>query len=106
MRWALLLVMSALLGAQPSIDLVTGPAGSMTPGGFAIVEGSFFDRTARVDVGGYRAAVIDFLTFYCALPGCEVDLIIQLPPELKPGTPINVVVTMDGISAPPYPITI
>ena len=74
----------------------------LSPGGFAEVEGAFFDRAATVQVGGLPAAVLGYQEFFSG-DGGERGLQIQLPVELAPGA-TTLVITSGGVRSDPFPI--
>jgi uncharacterized protein (TIGR03437 family) len=71
------------------IDGVSSPGG-LAPGGFAEIDGAYFDGTAKVTVGGLDAAVYPYGEYPCA--GCEVVIFIQIPSGVALG-PTSLVLT-------------
>src|SRR5215471_12789603 len=94
MKCILFLLIPVALCGQAFIDDVSFPGG-LAPGGFAIIEGAFFDRNASVQINGRNAPVIDFEQYYCDRPGCEVGLIVQIPSDIPPGPATCVLVARE-----------
>ncbi len=104
MKCTLFLLIPVALCGQAFVDDVSFPGG-LAPGGFAIIEGAFFDRTASVQINGRNAPVIDFQQYYCDLPGCEVGLIVQIPSDIPPGPAIGFLVAGEH-NVVSFPITL
>jgi uncharacterized protein (TIGR03437 family) len=104
MRLLGLLAIPAALAAQGFIDGVTGPGG-LAPGGFAAIEGAYFDRNTTVQIGGLTAAVLDFQKYFCDLPGCEVALVVQLPTGLAEGN-TSVILNSGDSRIADFPVTV
>jgi uncharacterized protein (TIGR03437 family) len=104
MRLLVLLVIPAALAAQGFIDNVAGPGG-LAPGGFAVIEGAYFDRNTTVQIGGLPAAVLDFKKYFCDAPGCEVGLVVQLPTGLAPGN-TSVILSSGDTFIADFPVAI
>jgi uncharacterized protein (TIGR03437 family) len=98
-----LLLFPAILCGQTFIDSVTHPGG-LAPGGFAEIDGAFFDEAATVTVGGLAAAVYPVGGGYHRCEGCEVYVFIQIPSGIAIGP--TVLVLTQGKNNVSWPITI
>jgi len=91
---ALLLFPLTLWGGDFFIDDVSHPGG-LAPGGFAEIDGAFFDGAAKVTVGGLDAAVYP-LGSYQTCDGCEVAIFIQIPGPVAVGSTTLVLTQISG----------
>jgi hypothetical protein len=89
-----LLWFPAILCGGAFIDSVSHPGG-LAPGGFAEIDGAYFDGTAKVTVGGLDAAVYP-LGSYQTCDGCEVAIFIQIPGPVAVGSTTLVLTQISG----------
>src|SRR6266404_1422356 len=96
-----LLLFPAIVWGGAFIDSVSNHQG-LAPGGFAEIDGAYFDGTAKVTVGGLDAAVYAWGDYSRA--GCEVSIIIQIPSVVAVGS--TTLVLTQGKDIVTWPVTI